>query len=220
MRNLGDLLRHYNCADVVPLHRAIGRMIDMYASIGIGVFHYLTLPSLAYDYAIRRCRSRFWSTPGYLQEWHHLLTENVLGGFASPLCQRRVVVGETKISPDVYGAAALVCRALKVLDFNSLYPACLRGLLPCGLPQVRVYPDFRLVTRATRLENSREGILYARWLSHVKGVHVAHAGNGQEVTIGGKYKVDAYVPSTGDGKKNNLRFKRFKKNEMVPVHAK
>ena len=49
--------------------------------------------------------------------------ESIVGGFSSPLAQTRVEVGQTKISPDVYGDRALTCQAFEVQDFNSLYPA-------------------------------------------------------------------------------------------------
>ena len=197
MRTWLDLLRAYNNSDTLPLYRSTQRMIDMYRQLGVGVFDYLTLPSLAYDFAMRRCRRRLWSTPDWLAEMYHQQAENVIGGFASPLVQRRFEAGSTRIRPDVYGDDALLGHALKVLDFNSLYPAVMRGPLPCGEPKVRVYPDFELVTRRTRFMNSVAAIDYARWLAHSKGCHVQHAGLGYETKVG-PYAVDAFAPSTNE----------------------
>ena len=72
---------------------------------------------------MKRCPNTFFTCPQHLQHWYNLCVESIVGGFSSPLAQTRVEVGQTKISPDVYGDRALTCQAFEVQDFNSLYPA-------------------------------------------------------------------------------------------------
>ena len=199
MTSLRDLLRLYNCVDVAPTYRAVRRMLDMYHEIGVNAFNYLTLPSLGYDYAMRRCRHKFWTCPPHLEEVVYLTSQSITGGFASPLSQRKCVTGETLISPHKFHDEALLANAFKCLDFNSLYPFTMMGMLPTGSPKVRYGPDFVLETKDRRLANSREGIQYARWLARSRGVHVQHEGCGFECKLGGgRYTVDAFIPETGE----------------------
>ena len=198
MTSLRDWLRLYNCVDVAPMYRAVRRMLDMYHEIGVNAFNYLTLPSLGYDYAMRRCRHKFWTCPPHLEEVVYLTSQSITGGFASPLSQRKCVTGETLISPHKFHDEALLANAFKCLDFNSLYPFTMMGMLPTGSPKVRYGPDFVLETKDRRLANSREGIQYARWLARSRGVHVQHEGCGFECKLGGRYTVDAFIPETGE----------------------
>ena len=195
---LEHLLKVYQMSDVIPFHKAVGKMLDMYLQLDIRVFDYLTLPGMAFDYAVRRSGGSFFLTPDYLSDWYYLLTSQIMGGFTSVLNQRTAEVGKTKIRENVYGKDALTTRAIVSYDFNSLYPHCMSQKLPCGMPMARYAPDFRLVNARTYRENSSVGILWARWLSHSKGVDVRHAGNGREFKVGGTYSVDAYLTETSE----------------------
>ena len=196
MTTLGDLLKFYQMADVRPFYRAIKKMISLYAGLGIWVFDHMTLPSMAFNYAIKTTNGAFHTVPAYLEEWYHLLVSNILGGFSSLLHQPFCEVGKTPIAPDIWGSDALVARAIECYDFNALYPWVMTQPLPCGQPMARYFPDFKLVTRETRLANSSLGIQYARWLSHSRGSDMAHAGNGREFLIGHRFPVDAYEIKT------------------------
>ena len=198
-RDLGDWLRLYQCYDVRPFYNAVVRLIEMYAELGIPLLNYLTLPSLAYDYAIRQTDGAFYCIPEHMKQWYFLLQSQITGGFASCLSQPRAVAGETLIDPERFGERALPVRSIQCLDFNSLYPAIMMERLPCGMPRIR-YADagFALVTGETHLQNSAKGIQYARWLSFTTGsTEIAHAGNGREVVINNRYRVDAFDFKTG-----------------------
>ena len=196
MVTLGDLLQAYQMCDVRPFYRAISRMIEMYAGMGIWVLDHMTLPSLAFNYAIKTTNGAFHTVPAYLEEWYHLLVANILGGFSSLLHQPYAEVGVTPIAPDIWGSAALITKAIECYDFNALYPWVMLQALPTGRPMARYFPDFKLVTHETRLANSSLGIQYARWLSHSRGTDCAHAGNGREIIISGRFPVDCYEIKT------------------------
>lgn len=71
--------------------------------------------------------------------------------------------------------------------------------LPCGPVMLRYADaDFKLITKATALLNSKIGIRYARFLEHTRKSKIVHAGNSsREVRLSGRYCIDAYEVETG-----------------------
>ena len=198
-KNLGDWLHIYQQYDVKPFHKAVVKLIDLYDSeFKIDLFNYFTLPGIAFDYAIRNTSNAFYCIPDTLKEWYYTLQKSITGGFAGCLTQPRVEAGVTRILPNIYGEKAKFVKSINCLDFNSLYPFIMSQELPCGMPRLRHYPRFTLQTETTSLQNSAEGIQFARWLAFDRNIpHLSHAGNGNEVRINGRYPVDAFDPLTG-----------------------
>ena len=196
-QNRRDWLIQYQMADVRPFHAAVERLIGLYAELDVSLLDYLTLPSLAYNYAIKQTNGEIYNIPEFLQDWYYLLQSRITGGFSSLLNQPRAKIGDP-INPDLYKDEAMSVQAIKCADFNSLYVAEMMENLPTGPPRVRCYPDFKLMTQRTRLENSRIGLKYVRWLAHSRGSDFAHAGNGREIVLHGRYPIDAYETKTGE----------------------
>ena len=189
MTTISDMLRYYNELDVRPMYKAVLKLIETFRKLSIPIFSFMTLPSAAWHYGMSRVTSPFHALPSYHEDVYHTMVGQILGGFASPLRLRECEVGVTMIKGSV-------CQAIEALDFNSLYPHILSQKLPCGPAMVRYAPNFELLTARSKLANSRIGIQFARWIEHNLQRSAKHAGNGQEVRIGGRYPVDVYIPET------------------------
>ena len=199
MTTLSDLLKYYQMQDCIPFYKAVHKMRSMYLDLGCGdCFDYLTASSLSYNYVISKSNGYLYTTPEYLQDWHQVLLQNVVGGYTSLLDQAYAEAGVTPVRENVFGTSAEISRIIQVWDYNSLYPWVLIGDLPCAVPIARHFPEFKPITYDTRLENSALGILFARWLAFSRGTTVIHAGNGKEIKILGKFSVDAYEEETGN----------------------
>ena len=81
-------------------------------------------------------------------------------------------------------------------DANSLYPACMDEVMPCGPFFIREAPNFERQYQ-TGLQYSRAAVNWLERVAQQKNIFIAHAENGPEMKLGSRaYRVDGYCEET------------------------
>ena len=95
---------------------------------GLDCVNYVSLPGFAWDSALKISRAKLDSV--YDGELYNILQENIRGGFTS-VVRRHVKANNVDTNPN-FNPLNEESRYLLLVDFNSLYPTVMTGMLPTG----------------------------------------------------------------------------------------
>ncbi len=191
MKNMADLLRHYNILDVEPMVDALDKMWEFYKGVGVNVFKdCISVPGVArkllYGAGLKAGASfaLVHSDDRWVQE--SILEKAIIGGPAV-IFARLAEKGVTPINEE----SKHLCQAVFGFDSNSLYLHCLSKPLPVGQYIIRRAKNG---FKAEQRKNYQMGINWLDFESLKRGVTVEHRLNKGFETKLFNHKVDGIIP--------------------------
>ena len=145
--NMGDWLRVYNLADVVPFVDCLQKEINKYVPFGIDICKdAVSIPGVSLRYLINQSEKVLYAPKDRV---YKLLKKGMIGGPSIVFC-RYAEVGKSRIKDHLFKNAKM-CKSVVGYDANSLYPYTFSRQMPCGNGEYR--------TRLEIPKNVREMIL-------------------------------------------------------------
>lgn len=202
--NMIDYLREYNLVDCRILSDAVKNHCEGFSKdFGVDLHKRLSLPGVAQEIAFRNydeTMNKIYSIP--IPRIKEDIRKFLNGGIC--LVLHRLIKLNCS-DPEVPKAARQASsgkefKAIKQLDFNSLYPYAFEGDLPTGpgFYLKKIGNSFRLISMDKTGSNiSLESLQWLEYVAREQNLTIQHGFSGGEIQIG-KYKIDGY--SKKDGK--------------------
>ena len=131
--NMGDWLKVYNLADVVPFVDCVKKEIEKYVPFGIDICKdAVSITGVSLRYLINQSEKALYAPTEPVYE---LLKKGMIGGPSIVFC-RYAETGVTKIKNHLFEDAR-VCKSVVGYDANLLYPYTFSRQMPCGKAQYR-----------------------------------------------------------------------------------
>ena len=131
--NMGDWLRVYNLADVVPFVDCLQKEINKYIPFGIDICKdAVSIPGVSLRYLINQSEKVLYSPTNPV---YKLLKKGMIVGRSIVFC-RYAEAGKSRIKDHLFKNAK-VCKSVVGYDANSLYPYTFSRQMPCGKAQYR-----------------------------------------------------------------------------------
>ena len=131
--NMGDWLKVYNLADVVPFVDCVKKEIEKYVPFGIDICKdAVSIPGVSLRYLINQSEKVLYAPTEPVYE---LLKKGMIGGPSIVFC-RYAEAGKSRIKDHLFKNAK-ICKSVVGYDANSLYPYTFSRRMPCGKAQYR-----------------------------------------------------------------------------------
>ena len=131
--NMGDWLRVYNLADVVPFVDCLKKEINKYIPFCIDICKdAVSIPGVSLRYVINQSEKVLYAPTDPVFK---LLKKGMIGGPSIVFC-RYAEAGKSKIKDHLFEEAK-ICKSVVGYDANSLYPYTFSRQMPCGKAQCR-----------------------------------------------------------------------------------
>ena len=132
-KDMGDWMRVYNLADVVPFADCLQKEINKYVPFGIDICKdAVSIPGVSLRYLINQSEKVLYAPTNPV---YKLLKKGMIGGLSIVFC-RYAEAGKSRIKDHLFKNAKM-CKSVVGYDANSLYPYTFSRQMPCGKAQYR-----------------------------------------------------------------------------------